>query len=218
METVKDYILYSLMAVGVAVVALMYSPVGSPQFYDGDRGYEVLSSVRFDGQIVNAPSQSFSSHHAYTPFDNATVPTSTVDFGSSSSSNSAGSASGNHSSNLTLGMTQSDHTLKSRGGGGGGAGMAFSSGGTRNNDNANGQGISFGAFSMPRSSSSPSFVSSSPFSPKIAAPYATNEGGMDPGADPTSEPLPLEDDVLMLLVFAIGYFAFKKYSHLWRLK
>jgi hypothetical protein len=215
-KTVKDYILFALLVVGVAVVALMYSPVGSPQLYHDTDRIGIVSSVQFYGKIENAPRQSATSAHAHTPFDNAMLPTSTISFGSSSPSNSLGSASGNHSSLYALGISHTDYTLKSSGGGGGGADMAFSSGGTR--DNENGQGISLGGFSMPHSSSSSSFASSSPFSPKIAAPYATNEGGMDPGADPTSEPLPLNEDVMWWLVCAVGYIAIKKYNFLLRWK
>ena len=215
METVKDYILYALIAVGVAVVALMYSPYGSPQLYEGDKEGDVVSSVRFDGPIVNAPRQSFSSHHAHTPFDNGLIQ-STINFRTSSSSSSVSSSSGTMSSHYSMGVSQHDYTLKSSGGGGGGGEMAFASQGKKTNDD--GQGAGMGGFGMRNNSGSSVLNTSSPFSPKIAAPYATNEGGMDPGADPTSEPLPLEDDMLMLLVFALGYFVFKKYDHLWRLK
>jgi hypothetical protein len=209
-KTVKDYILIALLGVGVAVVALMYSPVGSPHLYHNMDRISVGSSVQFYGKIENAPRQSATSAHAHTPFDNAMVSTSTINFGSSSPSSSLGSTSGNHSSHYALGMSHSIYTLKSTGGGGGGADMAFSSGGKR--DNENGEGISLGAFAMPKSSSSSSFASSSPFSPKITAPYASDQGGMDPGADPTGLPLPLENDALILTVCVIIYFALKKYK------
>jgi hypothetical protein len=204
MNSAKDIVLLVVISLGVAILALLYSPIGSPQLYNFETA-SIHKSVQFDGHITNSPRHTWTNIDYTNPFEGIQIKPSPIN--NTTPNYAVISTNDKQTSNYTVNLSNSIEEPISKNSGGMGSDGVFFSLSSMKKQNKQDPNLMAFSYDLPSKKSNPFS-----FEPKNKAPYAANEGGMDPGADPTSEPLPLDNEVGILILFLSLYFLFKKYK------
>lgn len=187
-------------------IAVLYSPVGSPDLYTSKNYYVEYQSVTFkDGAIPNAFKIKSSQEY------NDDVP----EIPDISESLHANYAAGNYNSSPVYtsqgsyyggGQTLSYQNNNSSGSGGGGGSFVVSG--------RSGSSAASSGFSMTSGITTLSLTSNlNATTPKQSVSnYTTDTGGTDPGGDPDGNPIPVGDGWGLFILFGIFYILFKKKS------
>jgi hypothetical protein len=195
------------------LIAVLYSPIGSPDLYS-TKGYFVGNqSVNFkDGAIENAPKGG-----VFTDEDNnnqINVP----DY-SSSENNSPkyavnSSATANTSGSTTSGSYNASQPSayqntsgSSSSGSMGGGGSTFIS---RNSSKSSDASSTITMNSGGVTTLSTNLSTTSPKQSTLSGATGSGNSGTDPGGDPTGPPVPVGDGWIFLLLLAAGYGAWRK--------
>jgi len=187
------------------LVAVLYSPVGSPDLYvpvsyNGANQWVDIAGVEFGNKpgISNSNSGNAEAMPSMSS-DYSSRAGGSSSFGGSSTQYSSGSGSFGGSS----GMSKSNGAS---GGMGGGAMSGFSSGSSKKSDGG-GAASGGGIMSM---SSNQSTLQNNSVTTKQAIGYSGGTGGTDPGSDPSGGAIPVGDGWLFLLVLLSVYTIYKK--------
>jgi len=205
----KKNILVWIFTWAALLLVVLYSPIGSPDLYSSSDYYAGIPNADLSRSNIGS-SPNFNESGS----DNAiNVP----DYSSaeSSSKSSAGygytaPASGNTSSGSAASYSASEAQsyLNSKDGSsgsmGGGGNTFISNNGSKGSDASS--TVSMTSSGITTLSSD---LTSTP-STKQSVPYAINQGGTDPGGDPTGPPIPVGDGWVFLLLLAVGYGIIKK--------
>ena len=188
------------------LVAVLYSPVGSPDLYvpvsysDSNQGIDI-AGVEFN----NKPSITNSSSG-----NGGSMPSTPSDFGSrtsgSSSSFGGGSMPSNSTSGAFVGSSGMSTSKGANGGMGGGAMSGLSSGSSKKTEGSN-TSSGGGIMSM---SSNQSMLENNSVTTRQAVGYSGGTGGTDPGDDPSGAPIPVGDGWIFLLILLSVYTIYKK--------
>ena len=196
------------------LVAVLYSPIGSPDLYSSQNYYVENRNITTDNVVIqNAPKVNSASENSDNGLDIPDIssmsrPTYTVSNNQSANSGSQGSSYGVQSQSY-----QNDNTSGSTGQSQEGSSF-ISSGKSSSRNNAGSSAIvmtnGITTLSLTNDLSSISTKQSTP------TPYRGGSGGTDPGGDPTAPPIPVGDGWGLLVMFGLCYVAFKKRLFIFR--
>ena len=200
----KEIAILSLVLVGLLVV-LLYSPVGSPEYYYPSTFISVNQNVGFNNNIPNAPKF----NHTFQSSEDALLIStnrSSLDIESKYSftravDNVGLDYTGQSNSSNRLNNNQTTQVESANG-----FAFGFSSGRGSSGAGSSTQNVGFIATSI-------DLASASSTSNKQASPYSPGGGGTDPGADPDHhQPIPITDGWIFLLFLACGYIVIKRFG------
>ena len=184
---------------------VLYSPIGSPDYYSSTGNYYVVNQpvTLTYGTILNAPKAN--SSEAGTS-DELIIPdvslTSKTNAGgarySSGNAVSGGSSFGNM-------LSPSFQNNNARSGGTGGAGSLIASDGSRGSAGSSEIAMSNGITTMSLTST----VANTTPKQNAGESILGDEGGTDPGGDPTGDAIPVGDGWDMLILFGTLYIIIK---------
>jgi len=192
------------------LVAVLYSPVGSPNLYAPVNYNTVNQGIAFtSADVQNAPSIQTSNGGGS---QGLSIPSYTTTTGVGLGSMSAGASNQNSRSNMngggiSYGFSKSNGSNGMAGGGSGlGSGFSMSGKGSGNGDNESSQ--AGGLLSLATNST----TSNGSMSRQGANTYLTSgSGATDPGDDPTGDPIPVGDGWIFLLILVSVYTVWKKF-------
>jgi hypothetical protein len=194
-------LIFVLVLAGL-LVAVLYSPIGSPDYYSSYYYFE-NSEVKFDGGIPNAPT-------SYRSVDNSNEdlimpsnqPTSALSPKYSAASPS--SSDNNFGTAAQINSGSARQSLANPGSSPGNVAMALSSG--RSGTNSQSQSQSYGFTSISSNLNSP--INNTTTKQSVSN---TTSDVTDPGGDPTGPPIPVGDGWVFLLFLAGGYAVIKRF-------
>lgn len=187
------------------LIAVLYSPVGSPNLYTSQNYYSGNQSLTFkDGVIPNASkiksSQEYNDDAPVLPDISESLHSNYV-----SGSYSSTLVSSSQGYSYSGGQTQSYQNNNYSGGAGGGGSFIVSG-------RSGGSAASSG-FSMSSGISTMSVTSNlNATTPKQnVTSYTADSGGTDPGGDPTGDPIPVGDGWGLFILFGMYYAVYKRF-------
>jgi hypothetical protein len=192
------------------LVALLYSPVGSPDLYKSSTYFVGNQNTNLNGSnIENSPDINFDSGNDYSELNLPEGDSENSAKLSSGNYNYAITASNDHdissAASYSASQSQSYQNLKNGSSGSMGAGGSFISG------NGGNGGASSSAIAMNNGGITTLSADLTAISTKRGVSYAGNQGGTDPGGDPDQKTrIPVSDGWLFLLVLATSYGFIKK--------
>lgn len=193
-------------------MAVLYSPIGSPDLYSSSTYFVANQNVNFTGGIIeNAQNTNFGTGNDYNelniPDYHADESTSKL---SSGNYNYAVSATGNTSLYATTynSQSQSYQNEKDNASGGlAGGGVTFISNNS-SRGNAASSVVAMNNGGITTLSANVNLNTNT--APKQSVLSGPGAGGTDPGGDPTTPPIPVPDGWMFLLLLAAGYGIIKK--------
>ena len=186
------------------LIVVLYSPVGSPDFYSTAGNYYVVyqPATVENAPILNAPK---TNSEVVSNSDELIIPD--VNLTSKTNINNGGYQSGNATSGgSSYGsmQTQSYQNNNAVSGSAGGGGSFIASGGSRSSAGSSGIIMTNGIATL----STTTNLSNTTTKQSVNA-TVTSVGGTDPGGDPTGDPIPVGDGWGLLILFGIVYSLFK---------
>ena len=201
-------ILLWILSWAILALVIVYSPIGSPDLYTGNKYIVYNQGVNFSGGIANAPKS-----HNYTEqseMPDLGIPTYNPEQKSYTVNSPVISTSKiNNRTNYSVSTPATGRTGTTSGGGAGASGIAtfgFSRSTQTNSTTNNG----VGSISM---TSDLTTVQDPTVTTRQGASAGALDGGTDPGGDPTGPPIPVGDGYWLLMLMAVGY-AYWKRKHL----
>jgi len=197
----NNILIFVLVLAGL-LVAVLYSPIGSPDYYSSYYYFE-NSEVKFDGGIPNAPTAYHSvdnSNEDLTIPSNQPATTITPKYSAISSANS----DNNFGTAAQINSGVAKQSEASQGSSPGNVAMAYSSG--RSGTNSQSQSQSYGFTSISSNLNSP--INNTTTKQSVGNSLA---GETDPGGDPTGPPIPVGDGWVFLLFLAGAYAIIKRF-------
>jgi len=189
------------------LVAVLYSPIGSPGLYSSQNYYVENRSITTGNIVIqNSPKVNSASENSENGLDIPDI--SSMPRTNYSVSNYQSAHSGSHGSSYGV-QSQSYQNVNSSGSTGQSQeGSSFISSGKSSSRNSAGSS----AIVMTNGITTLSVTNdiSSNSTKQSATPYRGGSGGTDPGGDPTSPPIPVGDGWGLLVMFGLCYVAFKK--------
>jgi len=200
----KNILIFVLTLAGL-LVAILYSPIGSPTDYSSLYYYSTNPGVQFQGGITNVPKSNNSGDYADPDF-------SLPDYQSGQKNNvsynvpTAGSGAENLGSAIQANSLTPANNTQVAGGSGGGIAMSTSANRSSSRANTTSQGYGFTSISSDMTSNTNNTTT------RQATLSGPSSGGTDPGGDPDGRPpIPVGDGWIFLLVLAGGYVVVKKF-------
>jgi len=187
------------------LIAVLYSPIGSPDLYYSHNEYAVNQSIPVNaGGIVNAPRSGAVSESNDNGQDMPDLSTPSRTSYSVSSTQSSGGASSQGPSYSTQAQSyQNNNSSGSSQNGGGGS--FISGGGSRSSAASSGVTMTNGITTL----STTTILGNQTTKQGATATTNSNNGGTDPGGDPTGPPIPVGDGWELFILFGVCYAAFK---------
>ena len=184
------------------LIAVLYSPVGSPGLYSSQNYFAANQSAAMkQGAIQNAPVRHSSQENNESDPDMPDIsPVSKTKFSSGNYNQPATSSAGSYSG-MQNSTYQSDNSVRNESGGSGNAIIAGRS--SRNSEGTSGMTMTNGLTAM-------SLTSELNPANRQSATAITPAGGPDPGGDPTGPPIPVGDGWGILVLFACIYVLVKR--------
>lgn len=180
-------------------VAVLYSPVGSPDMYTPSTYFQ-NSGVDFSTTTIqNASSGRYSGSDNLSSFEMTVGIQQGANYLSYSPTSMGVSTSSNGFYGFSSQRNQSSTGVSQFGGSGMIAGKASGKGSNSGSGSAIGMASNLNSSSMFEGSSN-----------RQSAPYTPNSGATDPGEDPTGNPIPVGDGLPFLLVLVAIYVGWKK--------
>jgi len=200
----QNNILIFVLTLAGLLVAILYSPIGSPTDYSSLYFYSTNPGVQFQGGIANAPS-TYSSVNYNEPelilpmqeTSQRSIAMSTISGSTNSNENISSSAQINTTGNS---KEQASHVVS---GGPLVSASYYSRGGGTNASEAVTQ-QSFGFTSLSNDLTTANTTKQNTLS-------GAGGGGTDPGGDPTGPPIPVGEGWIFLLFLAGGYVIIKRF-------
>jgi hypothetical protein len=197
-------ILMWLLSWAILALVVIYSPIGSPDLYTGNKYIVYNQGVNFSGGIANAPKV-----HNYTdqyPSTDLGIPTYTPEQKKYTVSSASGSSKVNKETNYSVSPAMTGRTGTNASGSGGVSGLAtFGSGGSSQKNSID-PTTGVGTLTL---SSDLTTIQNPTATTRQGANADAALGGTDPGGDPTGPPIPVGDGFWILL-FMAGVYAFVK--------
>lgn len=236
MNRKEKNILLLLLLCASLLVAMLYSPIGSPENYISSNSYGQHQGVTFSGKILNSPSsKSFAKNSSSGIFSGSSIATTASLPTASSLPNSSFATTSASLNNLatpaTVGSftkrtanyavaTSSESAVSSN------ASYAVQSGSTYSNEIktssggfAGGQGVTFSGRTSRNSTNTNTQTGFTALNIDMTifkdlntsqgGGYTPGSGATDPGEDPIGNPIPVSDGYWFLLLMAVGYGYFK---------
>ncbi|MDD5185474.1 MAG: hypothetical protein PHS84_09465 [Paludibacter sp.] len=203
-------ILLWILSWAILALVIVYSPIGSPDLYTGNKYIVYSQGVNFSGGIANAPKTHNYSEQYDTP--DLGIPVYTPEPKSYAVNSFAGTSKINNGTNYsvstpaTTGRTGGTATN----GAGGVSGIATFGFSRSTQSNTTTQNNGVGSISM---TSDLTTVQDPTVTTRQGASAGALDGGTDPGGDPTGPPIPVGDGYWLLMLMAVGY-AYWKRKHL----
>lgn len=189
------------------LIAVLYSPIGSPNLYSSQNYYAINQGVNFENnEIPNATKVRTSTDN--TDNNDPDIPdVSGTELGATGSSvgNTPSATSSTRGSSYAMQspVSQSNNSSGSTGGGGV---VMMGGGGSRSSAGSSGISMTSGGITTLSSSN----LSYSSVKQASKAQTLTTTGGTDPGGDPTGNPIPVGDGWRIFSLLGVCYAAFKK--------
>lgn len=184
----------------VLFLVVVYSPIGRPDLYVGTSYYVSNQGVNFKGGIANAPTSK-----SYTQTEDADIETPAYTPIESSNGEYAGNASKFNSQNSAggaiLGNKSANYSQSSTGN----AALSFGSGRQQAQGTATAQNGDVSSLS-----SSLTLNSTATTRQSVHSTGKPNDGGPNPGGDPTGNPIPVGDGMWFLIIMAGAYVFWRK--------
>ena len=200
-------ILLWILSWAILALVIVYSPIGSPDLYTGNKYIVYNQGVNFSGGIANAPKVHNYAEQNITP--DLGIPAYTPEQKSYYVHSAGGTSKINNGTNYSVSTPATGRTGTTSGGGGGVSGIAtfgFSRSTQSNPASAN-SGV--GSISL---TSDLTTVQDPTVTTKQGASAGALDGGTDPGGDPTGPPIPVGDGYWLLMLMAAGYAFWKRKS------
>jgi hypothetical protein len=197
----KNILIFVLVVTGL-LVAILYSPIGSPDYYSSYYYFE-NSEVKYDGGIPNAPT----AYHAVDNSNEDLITPSNQQASALTPKYSAGSPASSDNNFGTAAQINSGAAKQfptNQGSSPGNVAMSLSSG--RSGTNSQSQSQSYGFTSISSNLNSP--VNNTTTKQSVGNSTADVT---DPGGDPTGPPIPVGDGWVFLLLLAGGYAVMKRF-------
>jgi len=203
----KNILLGLLIWAGL-LIAVLYSPIGSPNLYTSQDYYAINQGVNFEkAEIANATKVRATTDNADNALPDMPDVSSTGHEATGSSTGSSSAATAASQGSSYAGQSLSSPSSNSSGSaGGGGVAVMIGGGGSRGNAGASGVSMSSGGIT---SLSSPEQSYSTVKQASKTGTLGTT-GGTDPGGDPTGNPIPVGDGWGVFVFFGVCYVAYKK--------
>ena len=204
----KNIMVWIIVWAGL-LVAVLYSPIGSPDLYSSQNYYVDNRTISTGNTVIqNAPKSNSETENTDNGLDIPDIssmsrPTYTVSNNQSANSGSHGSSYGVQSQSY-----QNDNASGATGQSQ--EGSSFISSGkssSRNNAGSSAIVMTNGITTLSLTNDLSSISTKQSTAP---TPYRGGSGGTDPGGDPTAPPIPVGDGWGLLVMFGLCYVAFKK--------
>lgn len=186
-------------------IAVLYSPIGSPNLYYTQYYYSVNNSTPFNnGVIPNASSVKFTADNNSSELDIPDLSNSGLRsmMGGAGSYRSAGTVSSGSSYSSSLPQTYQNNSSPSSGNIGGGGISIIAGNGSHSSAGSSGIVMTNGIASLTTSNLSTTNTSTRQLTTQ------TLTGGTDPGGDPSGDPIPVGDGWGLLIFLATCYGVF----------
>jgi len=195
-----------ILSWAILALVIIYSPIGSPDLYTGNKYIVYNQGVNFNGGIANAPKVHNYNDQYQSP--DLGIPTYTPEQKSYTVNSASGSSKVNNGTNYSVSATATGRTGANTSGTGGVSGIAtFGSGGSSQKNSID-QNTGAGTLTL---SSDLTSIQNPTATTRQATSAGALDGGTDPGGDPTGPPIPVGDGYWILLLMAGVYAFFKRF-------
>ncbi|ADQ80311.1 hypothetical protein Palpr_2175 [Paludibacter propionicigenes WB4] len=212
MNNKKKNILVWIFTWAALLLVVLYSPIGSPDLYSSS-DYAGVPNANFNessiGNGANFSSESGSDNDLdipdYSNDESVNKPSSSYNYTSPASNNTSGAVA---SYSISGSQTYQNSKDGSSVGTGGGGSTFISNNDSRGSDASSAVSMNNGGITTLSSNlttSAPNKITKS-----AGQGYSTNDGGQNPGGDPTGPPIPVGDGWVFLLLLAASYGIIKK--------
>ncbi len=193
-----------LLSWAVLALVVIYSPIGSPDLYTGNKYIVYNHGVNFSGGIANAPKVHNYNDQYSTP--DLGIPTYTPEQKTYTVNSASGSSKVNNGTNYSVSTAMAGRTGANTSGTGVVSGIAaFGSGGSSHKNSID-QNTGVGTLTL---SNDLTTIQNPTVTTRQGASAGALDGGTDPGGDPTGPPIPVGDGYWILLLMA-GVYSFVK--------
>ncbi len=194
-----------LLSWAILALVIIYSPIGSPDLYTGNKYIVYNQGVNFSGGIANAPK--VHNYNDQYPSPDLGIPTYTPEQKSYTVNSASGSSNKvNKETNYSVSTAITGRTGTNTSGTGGVTGIAnFSSTGSSQKNSID-QNTGIGTLTL----SGDLTTIQNPTTTTRQGAGASLNGGTDPGGDPTGPPIPVGDGFWISMFLAVIYILIKR--------
>lgn len=198
-----------ILSWAILALVIVYSPIGSPELYTGNKYIVYSQGVNFSGGIANAPKVHNYTEQYETP--DLGIPAYTPEQKTYTVNSSTASTSKiNNGTNYSVSTPVTGRTgITSSNGGGGVSGIATFGFSRSTQSNPTSQNTAVGSISLTNNLTT---IQDPTVTTRQGASAGALDGGTDPGGDPTGPPIPVGDGYWLLMLLAAGYAFWKRKS------
>jgi len=193
-------ILLWILSWAILALVIVYSPIGSPDLYTGNKYIVYNQGVNFSGGIANAPKVHNYAEQNMTP--DLGIPAYTPEQKSYSVHSAAVTSKINNGTNYSVSTPATGRTATASGSGVSASGIATFGFSRSSGSNSTAANSGVGSISL---TSDLTTVQDPTVTTRQGASAGALDGGTDPGGDPTGPPIPVGDGYWLLMLMAAGY-------------